>query len=52
MKDGKFRLVDPETGVTLTAAAVKVLRDADNSPVMVWMHDECMYRHKDIGRYG
>ena len=27
MKDGKFRLVDPETGVTLTAAAVKVTCD-------------------------
>jgi len=52
MKNGKFHLVDPETGVALSATRIKVLRDADELPTMVWMHDECMCRHKDIGRYG
>jgi hypothetical protein len=45
-EEGRFNLFSTATG-----DEIYITDDADR-PLMVWMHDECIYRHKDVGRYG
>jgi hypothetical protein len=41
-----FQLMSSTTGDVHTVV------DEANRPIVVRMHDECIYRHKDIGRHG
>jgi hypothetical protein len=41
-----FKLMSAATG------DLHAVVDEDGRPIIVWMHDECIYRHKDIGRHG
>ena len=43
---GIFKLISATTG------DLHAVVDEEDRPIIVWMHDECMFRHKDIGRYG
>jgi hypothetical protein len=44
--EGRMLCID-----AVTKAAVSFDRPEDK-PILVWMHDECIFRHKDVGRYG
>jgi hypothetical protein len=45
-EDGRFQLFCSETGDDMHVT------DDENRPLVVWMHDECTFRHEDVGRCG